>query len=240
MSDGERRRRFDVLFASYSSDVVAYCSWRAASASDAQDAVAEVFLTAWRRLEELPEGDAALRPRLIQRRRSSTKRFGPRAGDCTARGVDSAPSSRSCRGSHTTCLRGVHEPPSKEDHEHDSELRGPPKGQSARQGGLRGIGRCGRRRSPRSLRYCRSRVGATGIVAAPTAHGHRRRDFGGGCGCRGRTLDTAVTVGANGAVREIAVTWGRSAAWTYTVTYSSLGTGAALVAPANARPLRQR
>jgi hypothetical protein len=91
MSDGERRRRFDVLFASYSSDVVAYCSWRAASASDAQDAVAEVFLTAWRRLEELPEGDAALRPRLIQRRRSSTKRFGPRAGDCTARGVDSAP-----------------------------------------------------------------------------------------------------------------------------------------------------
>jgi hypothetical protein len=60
MSDGERRRRFDVLFASYSSDVVAYCSWRAASASDAQDAVAEVFLTAWRRLEELPEGDAAL------------------------------------------------------------------------------------------------------------------------------------------------------------------------------------
>jgi hypothetical protein len=53
-------------------------------------------------------------------------------------------------------------------------------------------------------------------------------------------LDTVVTVGANGAVREIAVTWGRSAAWTYTVTYSSLGTGAALVAPANARPLRPR
>jgi RNA polymerase sigma factor (sigma-70 family) len=57
--DGERRRRFDALFASYSSDVVAYCSWRAGSASDAQDAVAEVFLTAWRRLDDLPEGDAA-------------------------------------------------------------------------------------------------------------------------------------------------------------------------------------
>jgi hypothetical protein len=53
-------------------------------------------------------------------------------------------------------------------------------------------------------------------------------------------LDTAVTVGANGAVGEIAVTWGLSAAWTYTATYRSLGTGAALVAPANARPLRQR
>jgi RNA polymerase sigma-70 factor, ECF subfamily len=55
----ERRRRFDAIFASYSSDIVAYCGWRAASASDAQDAVAEVFLTAWRRLDEVPEADAA-------------------------------------------------------------------------------------------------------------------------------------------------------------------------------------
>ncbi len=39
---------FDELFATHSADVVAYCSWRAASASDAQDAAAEVFLTAWR------------------------------------------------------------------------------------------------------------------------------------------------------------------------------------------------
>lgn len=52
-------RRFDDLFASYSSDIVAYCGWRAGSAADAQDAVAEVFLAAWRRLDELPEGDAA-------------------------------------------------------------------------------------------------------------------------------------------------------------------------------------
>ena len=57
--ESDRRRRFDALFASYSSDVVAYCGWRAASASDAQDAAAEVFLVAWRRLDELPEGDAA-------------------------------------------------------------------------------------------------------------------------------------------------------------------------------------
>jgi RNA polymerase sigma factor (sigma-70 family) len=61
MTDGERerRRRFDAVFASYSSDIVAYCGWRAASASDAQDAAAEVFLIAWRRLDELPEGAAA-------------------------------------------------------------------------------------------------------------------------------------------------------------------------------------
>lgn len=37
-------------------------------------------------------------------------------------------------------------------------------------------------------------------------------------------LDTAVTVGADGIVRKLAVTWGTSAsAWTYTVTYSGLG-----------------
>jgi RNA polymerase sigma factor (sigma-70 family) len=56
---GERRRRFDILFEAYSSDVVAYCGWRAVSPSDAQDAVAEVFLTAWRRLDDVPEDDAA-------------------------------------------------------------------------------------------------------------------------------------------------------------------------------------
>lgn len=61
MSEGERerRRRFDELFGSYSSDIVAYCSWRTGSASDAQDALADVFLTAWRRLDDVPEGDAA-------------------------------------------------------------------------------------------------------------------------------------------------------------------------------------
>jgi RNA polymerase sigma-70 factor (ECF subfamily) len=57
--EAEPRRRFDALFASYSADVVAYCTWRAASRSDAQDATAEVFLTAWRRLADVPEGDAA-------------------------------------------------------------------------------------------------------------------------------------------------------------------------------------
>jgi hypothetical protein len=34
----ERRSRFEALFASNSSDIAAYCGWRAASASDAQDA----------------------------------------------------------------------------------------------------------------------------------------------------------------------------------------------------------
>jgi RNA polymerase sigma factor (sigma-70 family) len=56
--DSERRRRFDDLFASYRSDIVAYSSWRTGSTSDAQDAAADVFLTAWRRLDDVPDGDA--------------------------------------------------------------------------------------------------------------------------------------------------------------------------------------
>lgn len=81
MTESERRRRFDDLFAAHSADVVSYCGWRAASASDAQDAVAEVFLTAWRRLDELPRGEAArvwlyatARKVLANQRRSSRRR----------------------------------------------------------------------------------------------------------------------------------------------------------------------
>jgi RNA polymerase sigma factor (sigma-70 family) len=56
--ESERRSRFDALFEAYSADIVAYCGWRAGSAGDAQDAVAEVFLVAWRRLDQVPDGDA--------------------------------------------------------------------------------------------------------------------------------------------------------------------------------------
>ena len=55
----DRRNRFDGLFDAHRADVVAYCRWRAASPGDADDAVAEVFLTAWRRLDDVPHGDAA-------------------------------------------------------------------------------------------------------------------------------------------------------------------------------------
>ncbi|HET7855806.1 MAG TPA: sigma factor [Gaiellaceae bacterium] len=79
--EAERRRRFDALFASYSPDILAYCGWRSGSASDAQDAAAEVFLTAWRRLDEVPEGDAAriwlyatARRMLANQRRSKRRR----------------------------------------------------------------------------------------------------------------------------------------------------------------------
>jgi hypothetical protein len=52
-------------------------------------------------------------------------------------------------------------------------------------------------------------------------------------------LHAAVTVGADGVVRQITVTWGgRASAWNYTVTYSRLGSTPAPVAPKHARSLR--
>jgi RNA polymerase sigma-70 factor, ECF subfamily len=80
MSERERRRRFDALFAAYSADIVAYCGWRAGSASDAQDAASEVFVTAWRRLDDVPEGEAArvwlyaTARRVLANQRRSTRR----------------------------------------------------------------------------------------------------------------------------------------------------------------------
>src|SRR5215475_7734631 len=84
VKEGERERvrarRFDALYQSYSADIVAYCKWRAGSVSDAQDAVAEVFLTAWRRLDDVPAGDAArvwlyaTARRMLANQRRSTRR----------------------------------------------------------------------------------------------------------------------------------------------------------------------
>jgi hypothetical protein len=52
----------------------------------------------------------------------------------------------------------------------------------------------------------------------------------------GSLLDTAVTVGADGVIRKLAVTWGT---WTYTVIYRDLGSTPQIVAPANAKSLRE-
>jgi hypothetical protein len=47
-------------------------------------------------------------------------------------------------------------------------------------------------------------------------------------------LDTTVTTGADGVVREIAVRWGT---WRYTMSYSELGSTAAPEAPKDAKSL---
>jgi RNA polymerase sigma factor (sigma-70 family) len=79
-TETERRRRFNELFGAHGPNVVAYCRWRADSASDAQDATAEVFLAAWRRLDDVPKGEAgrawllATARRVIANQRRSSRR----------------------------------------------------------------------------------------------------------------------------------------------------------------------
>jgi RNA polymerase sigma factor (sigma-70 family) len=58
-ADRERKRRYDALFRQNIASIVSYCNWRSHSTGDEQDAVAEVFMTAWRRLDDVPEGEAA-------------------------------------------------------------------------------------------------------------------------------------------------------------------------------------
>lgn len=57
-ADMERRRRFEALFRQHVAGVASYCRWQSRSSGDVDDAVAEVFLVAWRRLEDLPRGEA--------------------------------------------------------------------------------------------------------------------------------------------------------------------------------------
>jgi RNA polymerase sigma-70 factor, ECF subfamily len=57
--DDERRRRFDALFRENVVGIASYCRWRSRSPADEQDAVAEVFLIAWRRLDHVPPGEKA-------------------------------------------------------------------------------------------------------------------------------------------------------------------------------------
>lgn len=51
--------RFDRLYRRYHASVNAYCRRRVA-ADRVDDVVAETFLTAWRRIDDVPDGDAAL------------------------------------------------------------------------------------------------------------------------------------------------------------------------------------
>jgi len=83
---------------------------------------------------------------------------------------------------------------------------------------------------------------AAGLIARETGfkEGQELRVFPFGYVAHDEATDPAsplaakVTVGAGGAVREIALSWGT---WTYTVAYERLGSTPALSAPANARSL---
>ena len=53
------RSRFDALYREHVPAIAAYCRGRTRSLSDAEDAVAEVFLIAWRRLDDVPADNKA-------------------------------------------------------------------------------------------------------------------------------------------------------------------------------------
>lgn len=59
MTAGERQALFDALFREHVAGIGSYCRWRSLSIADAEDAVAEVFLIAWRRLDDVPAGQEA-------------------------------------------------------------------------------------------------------------------------------------------------------------------------------------
>jgi RNA polymerase sigma-70 factor (ECF subfamily) len=52
-----RERRFDELFGRHMPAIQSYCRWRSRNSADSEDSVSEVFLTLWRRLDEV--GDQA-------------------------------------------------------------------------------------------------------------------------------------------------------------------------------------
>jgi RNA polymerase sigma-70 factor (ECF subfamily) len=52
--------RLEDLFETHHRALLAYAGRRLPTLTDAEDAVAEVFLVAWRRLDDVPDGDAAL------------------------------------------------------------------------------------------------------------------------------------------------------------------------------------
>lgn len=76
MSD-DRRRRFERVYAVRHGAILGYALGRTGSADDAADVIAETFLTAWRRIDDVPAG-AAVRPWLygVARRVLANQRRG--------------------------------------------------------------------------------------------------------------------------------------------------------------------
>jgi RNA polymerase sigma factor (sigma-70 family) len=55
----QRPARFEAIYAAYRTSVLGYALRRTASADDAADILAETFLVAWRKLDQVPSGPEA-------------------------------------------------------------------------------------------------------------------------------------------------------------------------------------
>ncbi|MFG2091421.1 MULTISPECIES: RNA polymerase sigma factor [unclassified Spirillospora] len=56
---GDRRRRFEEIYTANRARILGYALRRTADPQDAADVLAETFLTAWRRLDDVPPGEQA-------------------------------------------------------------------------------------------------------------------------------------------------------------------------------------
>jgi RNA polymerase sigma factor (sigma-70 family) len=56
---GEREHRFEAVYAANHTPILGYVLRRTSNSDDAADVIAETFLTAWRRLEDIPAGTEA-------------------------------------------------------------------------------------------------------------------------------------------------------------------------------------
>lgn len=55
----DRRTRFEEIYQAYSGLILAYAARRTGDVNDAADVVAETFTVAWRRLDDVPDGEQA-------------------------------------------------------------------------------------------------------------------------------------------------------------------------------------
>src|SRR6202035_3680251 len=55
----ERQRRFEAVYAAHHGPILGYVLRRTSNPDDAADVIAETFLTAWRRLEDMPSDPQA-------------------------------------------------------------------------------------------------------------------------------------------------------------------------------------
>jgi RNA polymerase sigma factor (sigma-70 family) len=55
----ERQRRFEAVYVAHRGPILGYVLRRTGNPDDAADVIAEIFLTAWRRLEDVPRGAEA-------------------------------------------------------------------------------------------------------------------------------------------------------------------------------------
>jgi len=84
VTDAERRARFERLFSAHFRTVVAFTR-RRASPAEADDAVAETFLVAWRRLEDVPADAEAWLLGVARRVLANQRRAAGRRGALAAR-----------------------------------------------------------------------------------------------------------------------------------------------------------